>query len=126
MMPRTLVAPGGRPWVVNTTTTVKLAERMLAAASAVSAGLPSGFYPPSPMNILLEMYLSLEGCASSAARDAGVRDGMHPRVAERWIRALMQEGLVESVGDKTSLTARGNDAVMEILEAVFHGQRQLD
>ena len=94
-LPRILSVPDGKVRVVSTTTTLKLAERMLAASRVVSSHLPAGFSPPTPMNLLLELFIAEENALYPGAADLGRHDGMSPRLVDRWLIALLHEGLIE-------------------------------
>lgn len=125
-MPHTLTVADGSVRTVSTTTTVKLAERMLAASRVVRENLPKGFQSATPLNLLLEMYVAEESARYLRLTELGAIDEMHPRIAERWIAALVEEGLVCVRIDHAALTSEGHMTVTRLLEELFAAQRALD
>lgn len=125
-MPRTLSVADGKEHVVSTTTTIKLAERMLASSRVIACSMPAGLHPPSPVTILLELYLAEEEALYPRASGLGRVDQMHPVVAEGWVAVLVQQGLVEVQHGRAALTAAGHKVVCDMLELLFSVQRALD
>lgn len=125
-MSRTLRVADGKEHVVSTTTTIKLAERMLASSRVVACSMPAGLHPPSPVTILLELYLAEEEALYPKSSALGLTDHMHPIVAERWAAALLKQGLVEQQHGRVALSATGHKVVTEMLELLFAVQRALD
>jgi hypothetical protein len=99
---------------------------MLAASGVVSSHLPAGFSPPTPMNLLLELFIAEENALYPGAADLGRHDGMSPRLVDRWLIALLHEGLIEKNNEAVALTDQGFNAVVRVLEAMFNAQRLLD
>jgi hypothetical protein len=121
-MPRTLTASDGSVRVVSTTTTTKLAERMLAAAQVIAETLPAGFNAPLPTNILLALFVAEEDAHYPSESEVG-----GPRATtDRWIAALAQAGLVERRDGLLALSERGHAMVQMMLERLFDAQRRLD
>lgn len=125
-MPRTLIVPDGPARVVGTTTTTKLAERMLAAAGVVHAVLPHGFAATSPMTILLEIYLAEEAGRYLGVEQIGLTGHASLPVRQRWVAALEGADLIERQGRLIALSDHGYTTVVTVLENVFAVQRQLD
>ena len=125
-MSRTLRVADGREHVVSTTTTIKLAERMLASSRVIACSMPAGLHTPSPVTILLELYLAEEEALYPRASGLGRVDHMHPVVTNRWIAALAEQGLVEQQRGHVALNAAGHKKVTEMLELLFEVQRCLD
>jgi hypothetical protein len=88
--------------------------------------MPAGLYPPSPVTILLEFYLAEEEALYPRSSALGLTDHMNPVVAERWVGALVQQGLVERQHGRAALSATGHKLVTEMLELLFAVQRALD
>jgi hypothetical protein len=121
-MPRTLTASDGSVRIVSTTTTTKLAARMLAAAQVLAEALPQGFNAPLPTNILLALFVGEEEAHYPSEAEIG-----GPRAtAERWIIALAQAGLIERRDGLLALSRLGYDTVQTMLERLFEAQRRLD
>lgn len=125
-MSRTLKVADGKEHVVSTTSTIKLAERMLASSRVIACSLPPGLHPPSPVTILLELYLAEDEALYPKSSGLGLTDHMHPIVAERWVAALLKQGLVEQQHGRVALSAAGYQAVTDMLEVLFAVQRALD
>jgi hypothetical protein len=125
-MSRTLRVADGKEHVVSTATMTKLAERMLTSSRVVACSMPAGLYPPSPVTILLELYLAEEEALYPRSSALGVTDHMHPVVAERWVAALVQQGLVEQRHNRAALSATGYKIVKDMLNLLFQVQRALD
>jgi hypothetical protein len=125
-MPRTLTAPNDREHVVTTTTTIKFAERVLASYRVLAVGLPVELRCPSPMSILLELYIAEEEALYPTSDGLGKVDAMHPSVKNRWIQALAQSGFVEQKGARFALTEAGYKVVNDVLDLLFQVQRCLD
>lgn len=120
-MSRTLRVADGREHVVSTTTTIKLAERMLASLRVVACSMPAGLHPPSPVSILLELYLAEEEALYPRASRLGRTDHMHPMVVDRWIAVLVQQGLVEQQQGRNALTEAGHEHVIGDPDAALPG-----
>lgn len=125
-MPHELTVTDGSVRVVSTTTTVKLAERILAGSRVAKDNMPEGFHTGTALNLLLEMYVAEESAQYLRLPELGVVDGMHPRVTERWIAALVEEGLVSVRIDHAALTSDGHGMVTRLLQELFAAQRTLD
>lgn len=125
-MPHTLTVADGSARVVSTTTTVRLAERMLEASRVVRDNLPKGFHSGTSLNLLLEMYVAEDSARYLQLPELGTVDQMHPRVVERWIAALVEEGLVCVRIDHAALTSTGHEMVTRLLQELFTAQRALD
>lgn len=125
-MSRTLRVADGREHVVSTTTTVKLAERMLASSRVIACSMPASLHTPSPVTLLLELYLAEEEALYPHASGLGRIDHMHPMVVERWIAVLVQQGLVEQQQGRNALTEAGHKHVTDMLTLLFQVQRCLD
>jgi hypothetical protein len=116
----------GRPVLVSTTTTVKLAERIVTAARVVEENMPASLSPPLPVNILLEIYLAEESGRSLRVPDLTTA-GSGPTVSrQRWVSALSSAGLVEQQGAMIALSQLGYDTIMKTLKDLFMAQRELD
>ncbi|MBB4620014.1 hypothetical protein, partial [Sphingomonas abaci] len=85
-----------------------------------------GLHTPSPITILLELYLAQEEALSPCARGLGRVDLAHPAVTRRWIAVLESEGLVEQQQGRFSLSPAGHGRVSEMLELLSDVQRYLD
>jgi hypothetical protein len=125
-LPHTLTVADGSVRTVSTTTTVRLAERVLAASCVARENLPKGFHTPTPLSLLLEMYVAEESARYLRISELGVTDGMHPRIAERWVAALVTEGLACVRIDHAALTSEGHQTVTRLLQELFTVQRTLD
>lgn len=99
---------------------------MLVASQVVMQGMPAGFSSPSPMNFLLELFLAEETGRYLSADELGKNDGMSKRVADRWIAALLGEGVIETSGVAVGLTDHGYRVVTSMLMRLFESQRLLD
>jgi hypothetical protein len=119
-MTRVLRVADGSARLVSTTTTVKLAQRMLAAANVVHNALPHGFATPTPINILLELYLAEERGLYPLATELSDRHNT------RWVAALASVGLVDYEGSHVALTDTGYETVIATLTELFNVQRALD
>lgn len=109
-----------------TATTIKQAKRMLASSRVVACSMPAGLHTPSPVTILLELYLAQEEALYPRARGLGRVDLAHPAVTRRWIAVLENEGLVEQHQGRFSLSPAGHGRVSEMLELLSDVQRCLD
>jgi len=125
-MPRTLTVPEGAGRVIGTTTTVKLAKRMLAASKVVSQSLPKGFAAQAPINLLLELFVAEEDAHYPPSSELGITDSMSSSVLDRWLVALAHEGFIERQNEAYALTDEGFRTVTGLLEALFIAQRALD
>lgn len=125
-MSRTLRVADGREHVVSTTTTIKLAERVLASLRVLACSMPAGLHTPSPVTILLELYLAEEEALYPRTSGLGRTDHMHPAIVDRWIAVLVQQGLVEQQQGRNALTEAGHEHVTEMLTLLFQVQRCLD
>jgi hypothetical protein len=125
-LPRTFSVRDGQVGVVSTTTTLKLAERMLTAARVISMGLPPGFSPPTPMNLLLELFIAEESAHYPKAAELGKHDGMSQHVVDRWLIALSSERLIERNEKAVALTEHGRNVVVRVLEAIINAQNLLN
>ncbi|WP_137899397.1 hypothetical protein [Sphingomonas sp. 2SG] len=121
-MPRTLTPSDGSVRIVSTTTTTKLAERMLAAAQVVAEALPHGFNAPLPTNILLALFVAEEAAHYPSEAELGGP----PATTERWVIALAQAGLIERRDGLLALSKLGYEMVQTMLERLFEAQRRLD
>lgn len=99
---------------------------MLAASRVARENLPKGFHSASPLNLLLEMYVAEESARYLKLSEIGSVDEMHPRVAERWVAALVEEGLVCVRIDHAALTSKGHETATRLLQELFAVQRTLD
>lgn len=125
-MPRTLIAADGAVRNVAVTTTIKMAERILASARIVESHMPTGFVGFSPLNVLLELYLAEEQASYltvDTLRHHGIASGSTLR---RWVAAIEAEGLIEQKSDLLALTQQGYTLVVDTLESIFNVQRELD
>lgn len=125
-MARTLAVADGTMRVLSPTTTVRLAERILAASRVTQSALPPGFHSTAALNILLEMYVADDGGRRLSMAEVTAIADAHPRVMERWLAALVQEGLVSVSVEDAVLTADGRAAVDRLLSDLFVAQRALD
>lgn len=125
-MAQTLAIADGTTRILSPTTTVKLAERMLAASRIAQSALPPGFHSTAALNILLEMYVAEDGGTRLSVAKVTATDDAHPRVMERWLAALVQEGLVSVGVNYAVLTTDGHAAVDRLLKDLFVAQRALD
>ncbi len=125
-MPRTLIAPDGAVRNVAVTTTVKIAERILASARVVEAKMPTGFVSFSPLNILLELYLAEEQANYLSVDTLRHRAIASETTLRRWISALELEGLIDQKEGLLALTHQGYTLVVDTLEGIFNVQRELD
>ena len=125
-MPRTLSVADGSSRILSPTTTVRLAERMLAASWLTREILPDGFYSTTALDLLMAMYVAEEGGSLLQIDDVRNVADRHPRVTKRWLDALKTEGLVDVVDHHPTLTAEGLETVERLLEKMFDVQRGLD
>jgi hypothetical protein len=122
----TLSCVPGQPVIVSTTTTVKLAERMVAASRVVEANMPVSLSPPLPINVLLEIYLAEEAGRSIRVHDLTTAGSGSTMSSQRWVSALSSSGLVEQRGELIALSQLGYDTIMKTLKDLFMAQRELD
>lgn len=125
-MAQMLAVADGTMRVLSPTTTVRLAERMLAASRVTQNALPPGFHSTAALNILLQMYVAKDGGRRLTVANVTATDDAHPRIMERWLAALVQEGLVSVSIEHAVLTADGHAAVDRLLSDLFVAQRALD
>lgn len=125
-MSRTLSAPGGVPRMLAPTTTHKLAQRMLSASRVMADVLPRGFYGSPGLDILLAMYVAEGDAQYLSAGELCPPGSLSPKITERWIVALDNEGLVERRRDLLALTPMGYATVNDLIERVYAVQRALD
>ncbi|MBB4618536.1 hypothetical protein [Sphingomonas abaci] len=111
---------------MTSTTTIKFAERVLASYRVLAVGLPSELRCPSPMSMLLELYVAEEEALYPTADGLGVIDAMHPNVRNHWIKALVQSGHIEQKGSRFALSDVGYKVVNDVLDLLFQVQRCLD
>lgn len=109
-----------------TATTIKEAKRLLASSRVVACSMPIGLHTPSPVTILLELYLAQQEALYPRARGLGRVDHAHPAVTKRWIAVLESEGLVEQQQGRFSLSPAGHGRVSEMLMLLSDVQRCLD
>jgi hypothetical protein len=126
VVPQVLTTADGSVRTISPTTTVKMAERMLAASRVARAELPKSFHTPSPLNLLLEMFVAEEDTQYYRVSELGFNDGMHPRITERWVAALVEAGLMSVQIDHAALTTEGHSTVTRLIESLYVAQRKLD
>ena len=125
-LPRQLKPADGRSYLVGGTTTLILARRMLAATKTVRDHLPPGFDTPSPMQILMQLYVAEEESDDLFIADIVSLNPTSAPIIRRWLAALGSIGYVEQRGELVALTEHGYDRVIATLEAMFAAQRELD
>jgi hypothetical protein len=125
-LPRQLRNSDGRGYLVGGTDTLILARRMLAAAAVVHAHLPYGFDPPSPLQIMMQLYVAEEEACYLTLTDVSRSDPASQPVTKRWLAALESNGFVERRDTIFALTTFGYERVIATLEALFAAQRRLD
>ncbi|WP_294312814.1 hypothetical protein [uncultured Sphingomonas sp.] len=108
------------------TTTIKLAERVLASARVVDAHMPPDFANFSPLYLLLELYLAEEQANYLTIDAVRQRGPASASTLKRWISAIEGEGLVEQNAGLLALTQKGYTLVVDTLEGIFDVQRELD
>jgi hypothetical protein len=108
------------------TTTTKLAERMLAASTAVAQCMPAGFYANPALDILLELHVAEEAARYLSVDDLAPAGSPSVAVTTRWIDALIVQGLIERRDPLLALSAKGHELVVTLTGAVFKAQRALD
>ena len=127
-MTKTLDPPHGpaRTLATTTTTTAKLARRMLCASRVAADCLPSGFYGSPGLDILLALHVAEEDAQYLSAGDLTPPGSLAPSVTERWIGALEHHGLIDRRGELLALSVRGHAVVSNLLERLYAVQRSLD
>lgn len=108
------------------TTTIKLAERVLASARVVEAQMPFGFVSFSPLYLLLELYLAEEQANYLTIDGVRQRGPASASTLKRWVSAIEGEGLIEQNAGLLALTQKGYTLVVDTLEGIFDVQRELD
>jgi hypothetical protein len=88
--------------------------------------LPAGLREAAPLDILLALHVAEEDADYLSLSSLASGGSYSLRVAERWVLALEQNGLLEQRADLLALSPCGHDVVSEILEAVYFAQRELD
>ena len=123
---KTLDMPGGRPRILTSTTTTKMAQRMLHSSRVIADILPVGFYSSPGLDILLALHLAEESAQYPSASEMCPSGSASPAVTLRWVNALVSYGLVEQHDDLLALSTDGHATVIKLVEAVFAAQRALD
>lgn len=125
-MTKTLSAAYQLPRLLRPTTTAKLATRMLAASNAIAAHLPRGLHGTPALDILLRIHVAEEDATYPTAASINVAGIENPSVTQRFVKALVHEGLIDQRGDLLALSSHGHAVLMLILDAVYEAQRSLD
>ncbi|RYF21449.1 MAG: hypothetical protein EOO77_06010 [Oxalobacteraceae bacterium] len=125
-MTRTLDLPGGAPRVLLPTTTTKLAQRMLYASRAIFDVLPIGFFGSPALDLLLALHIAEESAQYPNVNEISPPGSLSPAVTNRWVKALVNHGLIEQRDELFALSSEGHELVIKLIEAVYAVQRTLD
>lgn len=125
-MPILLTPADGLPRVLHPTTTTKLAERILLASRVFSEVLPEGLNALPVLDILLDLYVAEEDARYPRTGEIDPPGTLAPSVTQRWIAALVQEGLVERRDDLVALSTKGHALVTTFLQTLYAAQRAAD
>jgi hypothetical protein len=126
MMTKLLSAAYQLPRLLSPTTTAKLATRMLAASNAIAALLPPGLHGTPALDILLSIHVAEEAASYPAVDSIKIAGFESSSVTQRFVKALVHEGLIDQRGSLLALSPAGHAVLMSILEAVYEAQRSLD
>jgi DNA-binding MarR family transcriptional regulator len=125
-MSKVLHAPDATVRVIAPTTTKKMAQRMLIGSQEVAAALPKGFHTPVALDVLLTLYIAEDDARYLAVGDLEVGAGVSPGTVERWVLALISEGLIERRDNLIALSQAGHNLVTATIEDLYRKQRALD
>ena len=117
-MSKVLRLPRGQVRIVPTTT-IKLAQRMLAAAATVADHLPYGCMDSPSLAILLKLYVDEESALYPRVEDLNPPGSTSSAITGRWVSALEEFGLVERQGGLLALTSSGYACVTHLLEDLY-------
>lgn len=108
------------------TTTRKLAQRMLSASREVAAALPRGFYAATPLDTLLILHVAEDDARYLKIDELDIPGVTSRGVVERWVAALVTEGLIERRDALLALSEKGHALVIVMIESIYAAQRGLD
>jgi len=121
-----LSLPGGDARVLASTTTKKMAQRMLSASREVADALPTGFYSPTALDVLLMLHVAEDDANYPAWETIELPGRPSTMTVDRWLAALTREGLVDRHNGLIALSQQGYALVVSTIERVYKAQRALD
>lgn len=125
-MARTLTAPGGKLRMIGSTTTAKMAERLLHAGRVFADELDASLNHWPVVEILMSLHLAEDEGRDLTIGDLDLRSSPSKAISRRWVAQLVAFGLVDQRGDLIALTEWGYVKTLSILESVYAAQRALD
>jgi hypothetical protein len=125
-MSRILTAPEPSVRVFGPTTTRKFAQRMLNASGQVARALPPGFHTSVALDILLALHVAEDDACYLSLGQIGLPGACSAEARERWLDALVADGLVDRRGELLALSEKGYALVVDVIESIYLAQRALD
>lgn len=103
-----------------------MALRMLSASREIAAAMPPGFFAPTALDVLLVLHVAEDEASYLSIGELQLPGSPSTIVTQRWLKALMTEGLVDRRGQLIALSQKGYALVTTIIESIYVAQRGLD
>lgn len=88
--------------------------------------MPPGFYAPTALDALLILYVAEDDAQYLKLAELDVPGATSRSVIQRWVAALVTQGLIERRDELLALSERGHGLVTSIIEGIYAVQRELD
>lgn len=88
--------------------------------------MPHGFYAPTALDTLLILYVAEDDARYLKLAELDAPGATSRSIVQRWVAALVSQGLVERRDELLALSERGHELVTSIIEGIYAAQRELD